>query len=71
MGQLEKIVAKIRRKQPGDSISIIMILPTELVDYIMDILRDDLRALKACSLTCWAMFASTRHLIDSSTGRCI
>jgi hypothetical protein len=38
-------------------------LPQELVDHIMDMLYDDLRALKACSLTCRAMFASTRHLI--------
>ena len=38
-------------------------LPQELVDQIVDMLRDDLRALKACSLTCKAMFASTRHLI--------
>jgi hypothetical protein len=38
-------------------------LPRELVDYIMDMLRNDLRALKACSLTCRAMFASTRRLI--------
>jgi hypothetical protein len=29
----------------------------------MDMLRNDLRALKTCSLTCRAMFASTRHLI--------
>jgi hypothetical protein len=38
-------------------------VPQELVDDIMDMLYDDLRALKACSLTCKAMFASTRHLI--------
>ena len=62
MGQLEKIVAKIRRKQPGDPISTI-ILPTEIIDYIMDILRDDLPALQACSLTCRMMLASARRLI--------
>jgi len=38
-------------------------LPQELVDHTMEMLHDDLRALKACSLTCKAMFASTRHLI--------
>ena len=32
----------------------------------MDILRDDKRDLKACSLTCKAMFASTRHLIHQT-----
>jgi hypothetical protein len=32
----------------------------------MDTLHDDLRALKACSLTCKSMFASTRHLIHQS-----
>ena len=37
--------------------------PQELVDLTMEMLHDDLRALKACSLTCRAMFASTRHLI--------
>jgi len=41
-------------------------LPQELVDHIMDILQDDLRALEACSLTCKAMFASTRHLIHQT-----
>ena len=41
-------------------------LPQELVDYIMDILEDDLRTLKACSLTCKAMFASTRRLIQQT-----
>ena len=65
MGQLEKIVAKIRRKQPGDPISTI-ILPTELIDYIMDILRDDLPALQACSLTCRVMLASARRLIHQT-----
>ena len=40
-----------------------MILPTELIDYIMDILGDDLPALQACSLTCRAMLASVRRLI--------
>ena len=38
-------------------------LPQELVDYIVDMLHDNIPALKACSLTCKAMFASTRHLI--------
>ena len=38
-------------------------LPQELINHIMDILHDDLRALKACSLTCKAMFSSTRRLI--------
>lgn len=38
-------------------------LPQELIDYIMDTLRDDLRSLKACSLTCKAMFASARRFI--------
>jgi len=38
-------------------------LPQELIDHTMEMLHDDLRALKACSLTCKAMFASTRHLI--------
>jgi hypothetical protein len=41
-------------------------LPQELVNQIVDILRDDLRTLKACSLTCKAMFASTRHLIHQT-----
>jgi len=38
-------------------------LPQELVERIMDTLQDNRRALKACSLTCKSMFASTRHLI--------
>ena len=41
-------------------------LPQEIVDRIMDALQDDLKALKACSLTCKAMFASTRHLIHQT-----
>ena len=41
-------------------------LPQELVDYIMDILRDDIRALKACSLTCKALFASARRPIHQT-----
>ncbi|KAF9781719.1 hypothetical protein BJ322DRAFT_240621 [Thelephora terrestris] len=53
-------------KQPDDS-SVVhhehAALPQELVDHIMEMLQDDLQALKACSLTCKAMFASTRHLI--------
>jgi hypothetical protein len=32
----------------------------------MDILRDDLSTLKACSLTCKSMFASTRRLIHQT-----
>ena len=38
-------------------------LPQELVDHLMDMLRDDLPALKTCSLTCKSMFASSRRLI--------
>lgn len=38
-------------------------LPQELIDHIMDTLHDDPRTLKACSLACKAMFASTRHLV--------
>ena len=38
-------------------------LPQELVDHIVETLHNDLRTLKTCSLTCKAMFASTRHLI--------
>jgi hypothetical protein len=41
-------------------------LPQEVVDNIMDIFHDDLHTLKACSLTCKAMFASTRHLIHQT-----
>ena len=41
-------------------------LPQEVVDRIMDILQDDESDLKACSLTCKAMFASTRHLIHQT-----
>ena len=41
-------------------------LPQELVDYIMDMLHDNTPALKVCSLTCKAMFASTRRLIHRS-----
>ena len=47
-------------------------LPQELIDYIMDMFCEDLPALKAGSLTCQAMFASTRHLIHRTlylTGR--
>lgn len=43
-----------------------MPLPQELVDQIVDLLRDDIQALKACSLTCKVMFASTRHLIHQT-----
>ena len=38
-------------------------LPQELVDHVMDMLHNDIPTLKACSLTCKAMFASTRRLI--------
>ena len=38
-------------------------LPQEIVDRIVFMLRDDLKSLKACSLTCKAMFVSTRHVI--------
>ena len=41
-------------------------LPQELVDRVIDTLHDDLPALKACSLTCKPMFASTRHLIHQA-----
>ena len=41
-------------------------LPQELVGHVMDMLCDDILALKACSLTCKAMFASTRHLIHGA-----
>ena len=43
-------------------------LPQELIDSIMDILRidGDIRALKACSLTCKAMLASTQRLIHQT-----
>ena len=41
-------------------------LPQEVVDRIMNILQDDKKDLKACSLTCKAMFASTRHLIHQT-----
>ena len=41
-------------------------LPQELVDHTMDMLHDDIPALKACSLTCKAMFASTRRLIHQT-----
>jgi len=38
-------------------------LPQELVDYIVFMLGNDLKSLKACSLTCKALFISTRHII--------
>ena len=41
-------------------------LPQELVDHIMEMLDGDFQALKACSLVCKAMFASTRHLIHET-----
>jgi len=37
--------------------------PQEIVDHIMSMLGDDLRSLKACSLTCKDLFVSTRHII--------
>ena len=43
-----------------------MSLPQELIDRIRDVLGDDRRALKSCSLTCKAMFTSTRHLIHQT-----
>ena len=43
-----------------------MSLPQELIDRIMDVLGDDRRALKPCSLACKAMFTSTRHLIHQT-----
>lgn len=39
------------------------VLPQELVDHIISMLEEDLRSLKACSLACKVMFASSRHLI--------
>ena len=41
-------------------------LPQELVDHVMGILCNNTRALKACSLTCKAMFASARPLLHRS-----
>ncbi|KAF9781756.1 hypothetical protein BJ322DRAFT_1111680 [Thelephora terrestris] len=41
-------------------------LPQELVDHITNMLCDDVSALQACSLTCKAMFVSTRHLIHQT-----
>ena len=41
-------------------------LPQELIDHITDMLHDDLSTLKACSLTCKSMFASTRRLIHQT-----
>jgi hypothetical protein len=37
--------------------------PQEVVDHIVFMLRNDLQSLKACSLTCKAMFVSTRCVI--------
>ena len=39
------------------------VLPQELVDHIMSMLKNDLRSLKACSATCKVMVASARRLI--------
>ena len=44
----------------------VMGLPQELLDRIIEVLHDDLRTLKFFSLTCKAMFASTRHLIHQT-----
>ena len=41
-------------------------LPQEVIERIIGILRDNRGALEACSLTCKAMFASTRHLIHQT-----
>ena len=41
-------------------------LPQEVIGRIIHMLQDNRRALKACSLTCKAMFASTRHLIHQT-----
>jgi hypothetical protein len=41
-------------------------LPQEVIERIMDMLQDNRRALKACSLTCKAMFASSRRLIHQT-----
>lgn len=38
-------------------------LPQELIDHIVLMLGDDLKSLKACSLTCEAMFFSARRII--------
>ena len=45
-------------------------LPQELVDHVMVTLCNDNRALKACSLTCKAMFASARPLLHRSLRLC-
>ena len=41
-------------------------LPQEVIDHITDILQDDRRGLEACSLTCKAIIASTRHSIHQT-----
>lgn len=38
-------------------------LPREIVEKILRLLRDDITALKACSLTCRALFSVTREMI--------
>ena len=64
-------VGEPRNLEPPLDLSVIVItgtwkgLPQEIVDHIVFMLRNDLRSLKACSLTCKAMFISTRHLIHS------
>ena len=41
-------------------------LPQEIVDRIVETLQNDKRALKACSLTCKAMFVPARYLIHQT-----
>ena len=41
-------------------------LPQEMVDRIVETLQNDMRALKACSLTCKAMFVPARYLIHQT-----
>ena len=41
-------------------------LPQEVVERILGMLQSDKRALEACSLTCKAMFTSSRHLIHQT-----
>lgn len=41
-------------------------LPQEFVDLILDALKDDFKALKSCSLTCWCWHPrSSKHLFAS------
>lgn len=64
--QVTTMKLSTKQRQPADIIGIsaaihhgCMGLPQQLVEYIMEVLRDDLQTLKACSLTCKPMFAST------------